>query len=312
MKVEYKKFAVTRTFGVELEVNATLQQEVIRDVIQQYSEKPVSVTSCWANSCKNDYWHIKFDRSCGVVGKNTDYGWEVASYIATGVKDIMHIAQIAGHIQNAGAQVNHNCGLHVHVGIPDFETKDAGKLLARWLKLERFVVQMLPKHRRRNQYCRLLTSFKTKLATILNPADPEHIWLRLKPTDVGQHENRQKKVALNMVNYARCLNKYADDGRKTVELRLPEGTLSEHEVKNWVRFFLLFVENSKQGEMPSDLGPIFDMDTFFAYLGLGSKSSFYLLSQGMRETKLWILGRWMEHGAPILASEARKRCKMML
>jgi hypothetical protein len=311
MKVEYKKFAVSRTFGVELEVNATISQYAICDAIQKHSEKPVSVTTGWAYSCNNNYWHVKFDSSCGVVGKGTDYGWEVASYIASGAKDITHVSHVAGHIQKAGAQVNQNCGLHVHVGIPDFDVKDAGKLLARWIKLERFVVQMLPKHRRKNKYCRLLTSFKTKLSTILDPTDPEHIWSRLKPTNMGQHENRQKKVALNMVNYARCLNNYSNDGRKTVELRLPEGTLNEYEVKNWVRFFLLFVENSKLGDMPENLKPIFDMDEFFSYLGLSSKSSFYLLSEGMQETKLWVLGRWLEFGSPIIAQEARKRCEMM-
>jgi hypothetical protein len=107
------------------------------------------------------------------------------------------------------------------------------------------------------------------------------------------------------------LNNYSNDGRKTVELRLPEGTLNEYEVKNWVRFFLLFVENSKLGDMPENLKPIFDMDEFFSYLGLSSKSSFYLLSEGMQETKLWVLGRWLEFGSPIIAQEARKRCEMM-
>jgi hypothetical protein len=53
------------------------------------------------------------------------------------------------------------------------------------------------------------------------------------------------------------------------------------------------------------------MDEFFSYLGLSSKSSFYLLSEGMQETKLWVLGRWLEFGSPIIAQEARKRCEMM-
>lgn len=51
----------------------------------------------------NDYWEVKFDRTCGPQGKGFDHGWEVASFIATGTYDIDHIAKASSFLRDFGA-----------------------------------------------------------------------------------------------------------------------------------------------------------------------------------------------------------------
>ena len=312
MKIQHKRFTTKRPFGVELEVNATITQDKIREIIKHKSTKPVLVTAAWAYSSHNDYWHVKFDRSCGVLGKHKDHGWEIASYIASGFKDILHIAQIADALEAGGATVNDNCGLHIHVGIKDFTPKEAGILLARWLRIESLFCKMLPLHRTSNSYCRLLTRLKRGVYSPLETYDPNVFWLMLRPTDMSVHENRQKKVALNLVNYTRCLSETNNDGRMTVELRMPEGTLDGQDVKNWIRFFLLFVEKCKSSPMPEHVVAVKTIQEFLQFFDLSGEEDFYLLSKGLYETKLWVLKRFMLFGGVKEANEARKLLKMMV
>jgi hypothetical protein len=312
MNIEYKKFFTKRSFGVELEVNATITQSQIRDLIRSKTDRAVVVTDQWANTATNDYWHVKYDRTCGVLGKQHDHGWEVASYIASGHKDLLRIVQVTDALGAGGAKVNENCGLHIHVDLSDFSTSDAGRLLAHWLKIEHMMCHILPVHRATNKYCRLLTRVKKASYSKSITYSADALWAHLRPTNIGYHENSQKKVSLNFVNYVRCLNNYTNDGRKTVELRMPEGTLSGLDVKNWVRLFLLFVENSKIMPMPQFLTPVKSVGEFLTFFGLNGTESFFVLSRALWETKIWVLNRLMVFGNQPYTIEARKMLKTLI
>jgi hypothetical protein len=306
MNVEFKKFSTKRSFGVELEVNATVTLNQIRDLIKGCSSKEICTTPHWANTVNNNYWHVKFDRTCGILGKSQDHGWEVASYIASGYKDLLHIAQVADALQVGGVQVNENCGLHIHVGVPDFSTTEMGVLIAHWLRIEPMMCRILPQHRVKNKYCKLLTKIKRYNFSRTKEYLPDDLWKLFQPEDLGYHENQQKKVSLNLVNYARCSKEYMNDGRKTVELRMPEGTLSGYDIRNWIRLFLLFVENSKTIPMPKTLEPVTTIEEFMQYFSLNGSSSFFLLSKGLRETKVWLLNRMLIHGGQKYSADTRK------
>ena len=300
--------SMNRKFGVEFEVGNEVSQEHISNIIKCNSVKEVIVSSGWAPTIDNKYWHVKYDRTCGSIGqiknehgksKYADHGWEIASFVASNENDLNHIAFIGKKLAEGDCLVNPNCGFHIHCNVDDFTGRDMGVLLARWIKIEPMLCNLMPNHRVDNYFCRLLS--KSRKIAKGKKHMPEDVWQKLKPTQYGPHENRQKKVTLNTVNvaaaYAYENSFYPFDPpsylsiRKTVEFRMPEGSLNSEAVFAWVRFFLRFVEMSKKSKMPDNLLPIKKIKEFFTYCGLSNVAIKNDDNMGLFDTKLFLIER---------------------
>jgi len=144
--VEYKAFLATRRFGVEFEVSNNVEKRYIRSLVANHSRKKVRSTG-YCQSVDNDYWHIKPDATCGVIGRFYDRGWEVASPVCAGYRDALHIADVANGLRKGGVVANRNCGFHVHVDIHDFTPSQVGVLLAHWIQIEPYILASLPNSR---------------------------------------------------------------------------------------------------------------------------------------------------------------------
>jgi hypothetical protein len=116
-----------------------------------------------------------------------------------------------------------------------------------------------------------------------------------KPTNFSAHGNRQKKRSLNLVNAAEAIYRETKGNkkiaRKTIELRLPEGTLNGEDIKAWVRIIVLFVDNMAKAKMPENIAPVESLAEFFQIIGLEKKDCFLFLSKGLYETKIWACNR---------------------
>ena len=196
---------------------------------------------------------------------------------------------MANILHTMGVRVNDHCGLHVHVDISDFTICQAAVLVARWIKAEYWMKQAVPKNRRRNKYCKFLTSKKKYDSSY--QYTPEEFWYKIRPTNFCPHENAQKKVTLNMVNYAefKAAGVYST-GRPTVELRLPEGTLNGQDIINWVVLFLYFVESSKKAAMPANMQQEIELKKALGFLGLNGTEPL------QKSTQNWFLDRIIKFG----------------
>lgn len=318
MRVEYKSFVSKRRFGVEFEVNNTSPQEYIRDIIRPYTSRNIWM-SMWQESIGNNHWHIKYDSTCGIkeaVGFDRspdEHGWEIASFIAENESDLQEIVKVADSMRGGGLKVNERCGLHVHADLEDFSLANVGILVARWIKIERHMVHLVPKHRVNNKHCRLLHRARKSIVNLIKSYSPDmtglDFWMKTRPTNLNIHDNLQKKVSLNLVNFARSLKSY--NTKKTVELRLPEGTLSGEDVKNWVRLFLSFVNNSFEKGMPLNLKSVESIDEFLTYFGLQGDDRFYLLDRNLYDLKLWILRRMLRFGSYKMSKKAREKIDLI-
>ena len=314
-KIEYKRYDSNRCFGVELEVSNNFNKCDLKRVIKDNSLRKIRVSG-WAQSNNNDYWHIKDDSTCGPLGESGEHGWEVASFKAKGIDDLLHIGEVADALYESGVQVNDHCGLHIHADVSLFSPKRVATLLARWIKIESILEQMVPFRRRRNYHCRFwmrdyrVKEYVYRISSNESIWGSQSFWEAMRPTNLGIHQNDQKRVTLNLVNYA-LAESTGNNRRKTVELRLPEGTLNGNDIVNWVRFFLNFVDESETASFPKNLNPIFSLEDFFQILGLSHRSKFYILSEGMNCTKSWILDRIMEYGTNGAAAKASEKwCKI--
>jgi hypothetical protein len=303
-QISYQEFPNQRRFGVELEVSNNLSKQEIGGIINEYEffyglkKKNVKVTSGiegWAQTRDNAYWHVKFDRTCGPLGKKLDYGWEIASYIGSGVEDVNHISRLARFLQNAGAEVNLNCGLHVHVEVKDFNDYKMGVLLSRWLKIENFLLMACHPSRTNNQYCMPIRRKIGRNYKWYSCNDPEAVWNTLCPYDLSVHNNYDKRVTLNTIGFATAtINPFFT--RNTVELRLPECLLDELHVKNWIRLIVNFVETSHKTKIgPQDIKPAINIQEALTFLGLSGEEEFLFLCPDLISTKIWFLRKIIQN-----------------
>ena len=296
----YQEFPKKRRFGVEFELSNNLSKNDIGAIVDQYeffygiNKRSVKVTpglEGWAQTRNNSYWHVKFDRTCGPLGKNFDYGWEIASYIGSDITDVDHISRLARYLKNTGAETNLNCGLHIHVEVEDFNELNMSILLARWCKIEPILTSICHMSRHDNKYCRPIRSKLKNWQKWYTNLKPELVWNNLKPKNLTIHNNNEKRVALNTVGFATGLLN-PNHNRKTVELRLPEFVLDEIHVKNWIRLIVCFVDSSRKHDcVPVDLTPCCKIEDILNYLGLSSDKDFFILSHELFNTKIWFLNK---------------------
>lgn len=259
---------LSRNFGLEFEVGNEMSQDQISDIVASNSLKYVITTPKWAQSINNDYWHVKFDSTCGVAGKPIDSGWEIASFKASGDQELLDICKVANALQQAGCKVNNNCGFHIHADVSDFSVKQMGSLLKRWIKIEDFLLEAVPQRRRNNFHClSVKKAFEDKKNR--NTSD-ESVWLTLKPRIFRSHNNPNKRYTLNLVNYAKYIKaKIRTKVRPTIEFRLPEGTLNFVDIYFWTCFYLNFIDYSKNHDI-KNVNSIKTLKQFYKVSGISS------------------------------------------
>jgi hypothetical protein len=315
MQILFQKLACKRFYGVEMEIGNEIGIAHIRRIIEQNSMIPVK-TCAYRTTINNAYWDVKHDGSCG---KKTDKfginegGFEVNSYKAYTAKDLTHISNIAKKLKQNGLQVNNNCGLHIHIDVSDFSPEQMGVLVFYWLQIEYIIFQSVPDTRKRSKYCcknihSRTSFFKDGIKT------PEEVWDHFRPKTTKLHDNMDRRLAVNFVNYFRFLKlKYFH--RPTVEFRFPEGTLIGYHIKNWVKLFLNFVNRMSIESKNLEKFKIVNLEEVLNILGLGGDNkNFMLLSPSLYETKIWFLKRIIRHcdyRHINLQEEARKILKDM-
>jgi hypothetical protein len=315
MQAVYRELSTQRRFGVELEVSNTVSRRVIGELLSAYDQthKVVVTTGVkgqgWAETRCNDYWHVKYDSTCGPKGKGLDYGWEVASYIGQGHEDIQVISKVADRLGEC-LQVNPNCGLHVHVEAGDLNLEEMGVLLARWIKVEPLLVQICSPDRINNRYCRSLSE-RWRLRGWMGYSNPTEFWSVMAPTSFHVHDNSEKKYSLNTVGYAHGrISPFYD--RQTVELRLPECRLECSHISNWHHLIMNLVEVCKQERHgPDNLQPAGSVAEVLFLLGLHQQDETFVFLDGeLLATKMWLLQKF-ENSPLVSESHAEEAADLL-
>lgn len=307
--VDFKKFNCKRCFGLEIEVGKEKSMDYIKNVIKDCSGIPVK-SNYYRATVNNFYWDLKHDGSCG---KKTDKfginegGYEINTFKASSLTELLHICHVAKNLKQSGLQINKNCGLHIHIDAHDFSEEQMGVLISNWLCIERTMMQSVPYTRRRNKYCQKLAGSRYPVKATFENAIA--VWDAYKPRSTKLHDNSDRRLAMNLVNYFRFL-KLKNFLRSTIEFRFPEGTLLQTNVKNWTRILVNFVNKMAYEKQYKNNIVNYNVAQTLEVLGLGGdKESFYILSPGLFETKKWFLKRIMrfaDYANHDLAAEAKE------
>lgn len=289
--MKHVQFNSKRRYGIELETGCTLSKIKVKNIISRNSMYNVKSTG-YELTFETDIWHVKDDATCGPNGRDGKRGVEIASFVGRGLDDLYHMSNIAETLYRYGSRTNENCGFHIHAEAKDLTEKHVGKLLAYWIKIEPILIYAMPSTRWANSHCRLILNKKAMNKN--KKWSSKDLYNYLKPSNISFYENDDRRVNLNLVNFARSIFVNSQH-RKTLELRWPEGTLSGIDIRCWVKLFLNFIEICKKKPMPKNLMPL-DLNGVLGCFGLSHEESLVSLCPELQEAKIWLLDRFVKFG----------------
>jgi hypothetical protein len=285
-----RSFKYNRRFGIELEVGGEYDCWWIANAIGLHSTRQIVPRDTWGQSINNRSWHVKKDATCGGYGRGYDYGWEIASPVGRTAEDLSHFGHVAESLKQDGLMVNGNCGLHVHVEVMDWGEEEAGRFMSQWLRVERVLMHSVPDRRRENTYCRPcrpLIDHRKKFHA------PEEVYEAYRPRSLKSHFNTWRRYTINWVNFEIALEKKGNHGRKTLELRLPEGSLNRVDVVNWPKLVLRLAQRSDELPFAQRTNAV-ELQEVISILGLGNEGdTFMVLDEDCFYLKHWLLRRIM-------------------
>ncbi len=208
------------TIGVEIEC-FNIDKEAVKAAIEARGLK--AYTTGYNHNDSKEYYKLGYDSSIG--GNNS---CEVVSPI---LKNLSSLKEVCEVINEAGAQVNKTCGLHVHFGASKFSLKDWLKIISNYAAIEPIIDSFMPISRRgnNNHYC----------ASIINSARIIREYIdngsTLAPASIQDIQNifGTRFMKLNVMAYRT---------HKTIEFRQHSGTTDFEKIENWVSFLTYFLD----------------------------------------------------------------------
>jgi len=278
------KWNFKRRFGLEYEFCTGIRSVMAETVIEETGQEAITLGYGQTGS-NSSAWECKTDSSCGI---------ELASPVLSGPSQLKIAAEVLIALENKNRfNISENCGQHVHVEINDFSTEQAGILAAYWMKIEQFIMNGTPEHRRTNDYCKMLTKNNSNI--------------------LANHSYSPENVLRDMANGRHAINFQNRTNRGTVEFRFGEMTFNSEVIKNRVRFLIWFVEICKILPPPKNLNwmtPKQVLHTFNLLENTNSKIK-YTYSPAIQSMRKWLLSRFIEF-APSNFQKDKDLCQTML
>lgn len=161
-------------------------------------------------------------------GSLYNQGVEFCSPILQGDAGLSELANILQICNDNGAEVDNECGLHVHIDLRDFNKQEFVRLFYILRKVESVTRLLVTEERNSNHFCSASLS-------------------QVRTDDRRGFDERIMDYCESMQRYsAYNFSAYYDHG--TVEIRLHHGTLNYEEIRNWVLLHLSIVDFAKNND----------------------------------------------------------------
>jgi hypothetical protein len=223
---------MARTFGVEIEAKGLSFDQVCAAV----RTAGFDCRDSGYSHVTTPYWKVVRDAS--VRGASP---FELVSPILSGEAGLDQLRKVVSAIYGAGATVESDCGLHVHIGASDLTFTAIKTLIQRFANFESDWDRIIARSRRGN-----LNPFCRSVRERVNAA-PSAFNLATNVNDLGANVFgiRSWRDHLDSGRYYK-LNLHPYVTRGTIEFRLHGGTVNATKICNWVSLILEFVEESRR------------------------------------------------------------------
>ena len=210
--------ALRFTMGVEIECFNIVKSEVLRAL---RATRVKAIETGYNHTDYKDTYKLGYDGS--ISGSN---GCEVVSPILNNLNSLKKVCKV---INEAGAQVNKSCGLHVHFGAKDFTIAQWVRIIRNYAAIESIIDSFMPNSRRgnKNGFCKSITG---RVAYLNGATSMQDIY------DAFSYDRYYK------------LNVMAFRGHQTIEFRHHSGTTDFTKIEAWVNFLRALLEYSINNE----------------------------------------------------------------
>jgi biotin operon repressor len=211
-------FTSNRKFGVEIEFKGLDRTDAERAL----RNAGINVQIEGYNHDTRSHWKIVSD------GSVSD-GWELVSPPLSGNAGLEEVRTAANAMVAAGAYVDRECGLHVHVDANDLSAATIVNLTKRYATHENEINKLIPSFRHSCSWAKSMEPVSTMVSDYLR-SFPNATTRQVCERQPGRY------YKLNLEAYLR---------HGTVEFRQHSGTCDGTKIANWVVFCVTFVEDSK-------------------------------------------------------------------
>lgn len=167
-----------------------------------------------------------FSKPDGSLDSEAGYPIEYCIGILSGNEGLRKLENFTDQLNDNGHFVNKKCGLHVHFNAKDLNEKDLVNIASFFYKYDRVLHSILPKERRRNNYCQPFTALSFSYL------------LQSK-----KHENIRAILA-SLSRYT-GFNLHAYRKYQTIEIRYHQGTIKFEKIETWLLLMLAMIEYGK-------------------------------------------------------------------
>lgn len=207
------------TMGIEIECFG-FNKSVVREALMSKGVK--SIETGYDHNDQKEAYKLGYDGSI-----NGNQPCEVVSPILRNLKSLKMVCEV---INEAGAQVNKSCGMHIHFGAERFTFVQWVRIIKNYAAIEGIIDSFMAASRRGNSngYSKSIIAVAANLPT--NPrsfAEIECIF----------HNHRYYKV--NVMSFRR---------HKTIEFRQHQGTTDFTKIKAWAEFLTALIKYSLTNE----------------------------------------------------------------
>lgn len=206
------------TMGVEIEC-FNLNKATVLEALK--AQRVKAIETGYNHTDYKDTYKLGYDGSI-----DGHQGCEVVSPILNNLNSLKKVCKV---INEAGAQVNRSCGLHVHFGAKDFTVAQWTRIILNYAALESIIDSFMPMSRRgnNNRYCK---SIAAASHWVVDARDMDDIFAAFR-------RDRYHKV--NVMSFA---------SHKTIEFRHHSGTTDFKKIENWINFLRGLLEYSINNE----------------------------------------------------------------
>lgn len=215
-------------------------------------------------------------------------GFEINTAPAGGDLYARQINDICDKLEEAGAVINNECGLHVHIDARDYNYADLHRLVRVYAAIEPALFSMVPAHRRESAYT---LKCADKLEGIIKSEKVSHIEQKHRVVTAiygaaSSAARLDKRGAGPGTGRYYALNLHSWFFRGTIECRLFDGTLDKNEIINWgvlwanILDFTLRLSDDEVSDQMNKEKPL---------------DSLLHIVKGKSELESFILGRYNKH-----------------
>lgn len=201
------------TMGVEIECFG-IDRQLLKSAIERRGLK-AHITG---------YNHVDSADSYKLGSDGSICGGNSCEIVSPVLKSLDSLKTVCEVINEAGAQVNRTCGLHVHLGAEKFTPEQWRRIVLNYAAIERIIDSFMAPSRRNNRYCQGLSSVARGLSEPVSSI-----------SEIQDTFGRDRYYKVNVMAY---------NSHRTIEFRQHQGTTEYEKISNWIGFLTSFVSYS--------------------------------------------------------------------